>query len=463
MSHANQDDAPRRVLIIDDEPVIQDVLRGLLTRDGYEVESASDAATARTVLEGSDRWDAVLLDVMLPDADGMDVLRWVHERHRDLAVVMITAYGTVENAVEAMKAGAFHYLRKPFKNDEVLLLVGQAVSTTRLRRENQDLRRALEDRHRFEKIIGKSHRMQEVFRFIEQVAASRSTVLIHGESGTGKELVAQAIHRRSTRAECPFLVVNSNSIPTELLESNLFGHVRGAFTGATSNKQGLMETAGGGTILFDEISTVAPEVQAKLLRVMQEKEFLPLGALESKSVDVRILAATNEDLKELVAAGRFREELYYRLNVISVTLPPLRERMEDIPILLEHFLARFNEENGKAVRGVTPEVLERFLAYSWPGNVRELENVVERGVVLARGDEIGAELLPRDLSTGSRLPEAAALPPGMEFYDAVARYERQLIENALRRSNGVQKQAAELLGLKPTTLNEKIKRLGIST
>ena len=460
MMSPNQAGTPR-VLIVDDEPVIQDVLRGVLSAEGYEVGSAADAATARTMLESERDWDVVLLDVMLPDADGMDVLRWSRGHRPNLAVVMVTAFGTVENAVEAMKIGAFHYLRKPFKNDEVRLLVAQAVANTRLRRENQDLRRALEERHRFEKIIGKSHRMQELFRFIEQVAASRATILIHGESGTGKELVAQAIHRRSARAEKPFVVVNSNSIPTELLEDNLFGHSRGAFTGATSAKIGLLETADGGTILFDEISTVSLEVQAKLLRVMQEREFLPLGALESRSVDVRILAATNEDLRDLVAAGRFREDLYYRLNVIAITLPPLRDRLEDVPLLLEHFLARFNEENGKAVERIAPEVLERFLRYHWPGNVRELENAVERSVVLARDDEMTLELLPEELAAGVRIPEAAVLPPGMRFYDAVARYERQLIESALRQADGVQKGAAEILGLKPTTLNEKIKRLQI--
>jgi two-component system response regulator PilR (NtrC family) len=450
-----------RILVVDDEVVVADVLRGLLRREGHRVEVASDAASARNLLESQPAWDAVLLDVMLPDADGLQVLRWVREREPALAVVMITAFGSVENAVAAMKAGAFHYLTKPFKNDEVRHLVAQAVLTTRLRVENHDLRKALEERYRFEKIVGKSRPMQEVYRFIEQVAPSRSTVLIQGESGTGKELVAQAIHRRSPRAKKPFVVVNSHSIPTDLLEDNLFGHTRGAFTGASNAKDGLLETADGGTVLFDEISTVSPEVQVKLLRVIQEKEFLPLGSVENKTVDVRILAATNEDLKGLVDAGRFREDLYYRLNVISVTLPPLRTRLDDVPLLVEHFLSRFNAENHKDVRRVSPEVMERFLSYAWPGNARELENVVERGVVLARGDEITLEVLPRDMLERASLPGAAFLPEGVSFYDAVSRYERQLIEAALRKTGGVQKQAAEALGLKPTTLNEKIKRLGI--
>ena len=450
-----------RVLVIDDEPIVVDVLRTLLAREGYAIVAAPDAASGRAEIESGGPWDAVLLDVMLPDADGLHVLRWIRESSPDTAVVMITAYGTVENAVQAMKAGAFHYLTKPFKNEEVRHLVAHAVQTTRLREENKDLRRALESRFKFEKIVGKSRAMQEVYRLIEQVAPSRATVLIQGESGTGKELVAQAIHRRSPRASRPFVVVNCHSIPSELLEDNLFGHMRGAFTGANAAKQGLLEVADGGTVLFDEVSTIAPEMQVKLLRVIQEKEFLPLGALESRVVDVRILAATNEDLRVVVDQGRFREDLYYRLNVIAVTLPPLRRRMEDLPVLVEHFLARFREENGKEIERLTPEALERLLAYSWPGNVRELENVLERGVILARGTEIGLDVLPRDVLDRVALPEAAQLPEGMAFYDAVSRYERQLIESALRRTGGVQKQAAELLGLKPTTLNEKIKRLGI--
>jgi len=450
-----------RILIVDDEPVVTDVLGTLLRKEGHEVFAASDAGTGRALLESQGPWDAVLLDVMLPDANGLDVLRWIRERDADTAVLMLTAFGTVENAVTAMKLGAFHYLTKPFKNEEVRLLVAQAVRTTRLRTENKDLKRELEQRYRYEKIVGKSRAMQEVYRFIDQVAQSRATVLINGESGTGKELVAHAIHRRSPRADAPFMIVNSHSIPTELLEDNLFGHSRGAFTGASASKVGLLEIADRGTVLFDEISTVTPEVQTKLLRVIQDKEFLPLGALESRIVDVRVIAATNEDLKHLIDIGRFREDLYYRLNVISVSIPPLRARMEDVPILVEHFLDKFNTENRKSVARVTPEVMDRFLSHSWPGNVRELENVVERGVVLARGDEIGIDLLPSDMSQRAVLPDAAPLADGVRFYDAVGRFERQLIEGALRRTGGVQKHAAELLGLKATTLNEKIKRLGI--
>lgn len=460
MQDAHSDSDEGRILVIDDEPVVVDVLLNVLGKVGYHVECASDAAEGRQRLE-TDRWDTVLLDVMLPDADGLEMLRWIREAHPELAVVMITAYGTVENAVKAMRSGAFHYVTKPFKNDEVRLLVGQAIQTTRLRMENKDLRRALEERNTFERIVGKSRPMQEVYRLIDQVASSRSTVLIQGESGTGKELVAHAIHRRSSRADKPFLVVNSSSIPTELLEDNLFGHVRGAFTGANSDKKGLLEAADGGTILFDEITTVAPAVQAKLLRTMQEKEFLPLGSVQSKTVDVRILAATNENIETLVDDGLFREDLYYRLNVISIALPPLRERLEDLPPLVSHFLGVYNAENEKNVTTVTPEAMSRLMSYSWPGNVRQLENVVERGVVLADGPEIGIDLLPKELNEPASVPPATPLLEGVGLGEALTRMERQMIEAALRRCGGVQKRAAELLKLKPTTLNEKIKRLGI--
>ncbi len=451
-----------RVLILDDEPVIQDVLRDLLEKSGYEVTVLGDASSARKLLAEDGDWDVFLLDFMLPDGDGMEVLKYSRKLHPELVVVMITAFGTVENAVSAMKLGAFHYLTKPFKNEEVRHLVAQAARTSLLRRENRDLRKALEEKYKFEKIIGKSRRMKELYRFIEQVATSRSTVLIEGESGTGKELVAQAIHRRSTRAAKPFLVVNSNSIPTELLEDNLFGHVRGAFTGAVGAKRGLLELADGGTILFDEISTVSGAVQAKLLRVMQEKEFLPIGALESRKVDVRILAATNESLRDLVAGGRFREDLYYRLAVISIELPPLRRRKEDIPLLAEHFLAQYRRENRKDVAMISPEVMAMFMKYGWPGNVRELENVVERGVVLATGDTILADALPADMFGPGRQIPIPSLADGIGFNKAVTEFESSLIQAALEQAGGVQKKAAQILGLKPTTLNEKIKRLGIT-
>jgi len=453
-----------RILVVDDEEIVQDVLLTLLQKRGYE------AVGARSGEEGLEKlargeFDVVLLDLMLPGLDGMATLRRIREESPEQTVVMMTAFGSVETAVEAMKIGAFHYLTKPFKNDEVLLLIGKAIERRRLVDENRRLKLALSQRYRYGRLIGKSHLMQQVFSMVEQIAPSRSTVLVQGESGTGKELIAHAVHARSPRAQAPFVVVNSNSIPPDLLESNLFGHTKGAFTGATHDKKGLFEAANGGSIFFDEISTVRPEVQAKLLRVMQEKEFIPLGSTHTVSVDVRIIAATNVDLREMTLRNEFREDLYYRLNVISVKLPPLRDRPEDIPLLVADFLEKYNAENHKAVEGFTPGAIERMLRHHWPGNVRELENLVERAVVLSTGPMIDESQLPAELS-GSR---PAALPPGtipeigegFNYYDAIDRYERELIEATLAKCRGVQKRAAEMLGLKATTLNEKIKRLGI--
>ncbi len=451
---------PGQVLVVDDEEVVQDVLRRLLGRAGYGVTITGSGEEALSVLERQ-RFDAVLLDLMLPGRDGMSVLQEIQTNHPELPVLMMTAFSSVETAVEAMKVGAFHYLPKPFKNEEVLNLIGQAINQLRLREENQQLRKALLERHRFEKIVGRSRPMQDLYRMVDQVAPTRSTVLIQGESGTGKELFAQALHQRSGRAAYPFVVVNCNSIPPDLLEANLFGHTRGAFTGAATARKGFVEAADGGSIFFDEISSIRPEIQTKLLRVMQEKEFTPIGSTEPVRVDVRIIAATNVNLKTLVERAEFREDLYYRLNVITLTLPPLRDRIEDVPLLVEHFLQKFAAENGRAIERFTPEALNRLVRYPWPGNVRELENVIERAVVLCTGREVGLELLPPDVreSHQAALDESGGdLPPGVSFNEAVDAYERRLIESALTRAQGVQKKAAELLGLKPTTLNEKLRR-----
>ena len=452
------------VLVVDDEGIVQEVLSALLSRRGYEVVTAGSGEEALEALTLRP-YDVVLLDLMLPAVDGLETLRRIRERDAEQTVIMMTAFGSVESAVEAMRMGAFHYLTKPFKNDEVLLLVAKAIERRRLLEENRRLKKILHERHRFERLVGKSRVMQETFRLIEQVAPSRSTVLILGESGTGKELIAHALHARSARAGAPFIVVNSTSIPSDLLESNLFGHVKGAFTGASSAKKGLFEIADGGSIFLDEINTIRPEVQAKLLRVMQEKEFLPLGATQTVSVDVRIIAATNVDLKQMVDRGEFREDLFYRLNVITVRLAPLRERREDIPLLAMNFLEKYTAENNKRVEGITPAAMERLLAYDWPGNVRELENAVERAVVLATGSSIDESLIPAEVA--GRSPAAPSFDPArgggaVSFYDAVERFERDLIEATLARCGGVQKRAAEMLGLKATTLNEKIRRLGIS-
>jgi two-component system response regulator PilR (NtrC family) len=451
-----------RILVIDDEPIIREVLQDMLAREGYELTVVPDAETGLEVLERGE-FDLVVLDLMLPGIGGFDTLKEIKRRDPDQVVVMITAYGSIETAVQAMRMGAHDYLTKPFKNEDVLRTLRNGLRHRRLIVENRTLRDALQGRTRFGSLVGKSKAMQDLYRLVEQVAPSRSTVLIQGESGTGKELVAQAIHLKSGRPLEAFVVVNSGSIPADLLESNLFGHVRGAFTGAIQSKKGLFEVANGGSIFFDEISTVKPDVQAKLLRVIQEKEFLPLGSVQSVQVDVRIIAATNIDLRELVARNEFREDLYYRLNVINIRLPPLRERREDIPLLVDHFVAKYTAENSKEVRGVTPEAMSILIDHHWPGNVRELENVIERAVVLAVGPEIGVDLLPDPLRAGpSRIPTP---PPqvegGFSFYETMEKFEREIILETLRHANGVQRRAAVMLGLKATTLNEKIKRLKI--
>jgi two-component system response regulator PilR (NtrC family) len=393
----------------------------------------------------------------------MEVLKEVRERDPDLAVIMITAYATVQNAVEAMRAGAFHYLTKPFKNPEVLALVDNALKQRTLREENRSLRQALTEKFTQGNIVGKSPAMQEVFALIDRVAPSRSTLLVVGDSGTGKELVAQTVHARSPRANGPFVVVHSGSLPTELLESNLFGHTRGAFTGAVGAKKGLFEVADQGTIFFDEISTVQPEVQAKLLRVLQEKEFLPLGSTRSVKVDTRIIAATNVDLMDLVQEGRFREDLYYRLNVIEIRLPPLRGRRGDAALLVDHFVRIFAAENGKPIRGVTPDAMKCLVDYRWPGNVRELENAIERAVVLAPGRQIDVGLLPEAVRSGVGPLTGPDLPDGVSLSEALEHYEKSLLERTLQRTGGVQKKAAQMLGVKPQTLHEKLKRLGIKS
>ncbi|NJN64116.1 MAG: sigma-54-dependent Fis family transcriptional regulator [Acidobacteria bacterium] len=450
------------VLIVDDEEVIRDVLVSLLLRrGGFEVLAASTGDEANALL--CDRnVDVVLLDLFLPGANGLDLLRQVRADDPARQVIMMTAHGSVETAVEAMKSGAFHYLTKPFRNDEVIMLVETALMQRRLRLENAGLRRALIERHTFGRLTGRSREMQRVYRLIEQVAPARTTVLITGESGTGKELTAEAIHKTGSSSDAPFITVNSSNIPSDLLESQLFGHVRGAFTGAVADRTGLFEAAAGGTIFFDEISTIPLSVQAKLLRVLQEKEFLPLGSVRPVKVDVRILAATNEDLERLVREGNFREDLFYRLNVITIALPSLRDRREDIPLLAEQFLIQFADEHLRPGMRLAPDTVAALVRYRWPGNVRQLRNVVERAVLLAPGEDITPDLIPSEVFRAVEGDEVGSgLPVGLTFHEAVGEYERSLIAWALRESGGVQRRAAELLSMKPTTLSERMKRLGI--
>src|SRR5947209_1473047 len=364
------------ILVVDDEAEIREGLELLLRSEGYDVASAETGDAGLAKLEEKP-FDLLLLDVSLPDRNGLELLKEIRRRDPHLSVVLITAYGSIDMARAAFKSGALDYITKPWSNDELLAQVAQAVESRRLREENLQLKRALKQRFSFPSIIGKSEKMLTLLDLVTQVAPSRSTILISGESGTGKELIAKAIHSASTRADKAFIPVNTGSIPVDLLESQLFGHVRGAFTSAIASQKGLFEVADQGTIFFDEIATISPETQAKLLRVIQEREFMRLGGTEQLKVDVRIVAASNVELLTLVREGRFREDLFHRLNVIHLRIPPLRERREDVPLLVLHFLERFSTENNRAPMQFAPNAMKLMMDYDWPGNVRELENVVE--------------------------------------------------------------------------------------
>lgn len=451
------------ILIVDDEEVLQDVLASLVREEGHEPLVARTGEEALTILSQEDV-HLIFLDLMLPGMSGMEVLTQIKARDPDQVVVLITAFSSIEGAIDAMKLGAFHYIPKPFKNAEVSLIIQKGLERRQLEEENRSLKEQLHGRFGFERIIGKSKVIQQVFDLIRLAAPSRSNILVLGESGTGKELIAKAIHHNSKRRDGPFVTVNSGSMPADLLESNLFGHVKGSFTGAISNKKGLFELAHGGSIFFDEIGNIPLETQAKLLRVIQEKEFMRLGGVEVLTAEVRIIAATNANLEKLVGNGAFREDLYYRLNVITINLPPLRKRAEDIPLLAHSFLARYATENEKPIADISPNAMQLLMDYNWPGNVRELENAVERAVVLSTGRILGVELLPASVRQPAELSAPLASLPtrGLSLKEAVATYERQLIVKALRASGGVQKKAAALLNVKPTTLHEMMKRLNIS-
>jgi DNA-binding NtrC family response regulator len=449
------------VLVIDDEPVLQDVLGSLLTGDGFEYLQATTAADGLRVL-GEEEIDVVLLDLMLPDRSGLDLLPEIKEFDPNLPVVVITAYSSVESAIEAMHGGAFHYVPKPFKNEEVLNLVRRASERRALLVENLELRSRLEG---MGEIVGTSRRIEEVFELMRRAAPARSTILVVGESGTGKELVARAIHRLSPRGDGPFVPVHTSAIPADLLESTLFGHVKGAFTGAVNTRKGLFEAAHNGTLFLDEVGTISMETQTKLLRVIQEREVRRVGSVEAMAVDARLVAATNTDLWEEVQKGNFREDLYYRLNVITIEMPPLREREGDIPLLTTHFLRLYCDENQREIEGFSSAAIDALSDYHWPGNVRELENTVERAVVLCRSDTIQIDELPQAVRGKARGKSATTDFPsdGVDFRESVAEHQEHLIREALKRSNGVQRRAAGLLKLSPTTLNEMIHRLGIES
>jgi len=451
------------ILVVDDEEIMREILETLLTREGYDVRCASSGSEGLELARALP-FDAAIVDIMMPGLDGIATLDELKRIDEDLAVIIITAYASVESAISAMKAGAFDYITKPFKNDEVLVVVRNAMERRRLVNENRNLRQNIQERyHKFANIIGRSPRMRQVFDLIIQAAPSRSTILIQGESGTGKELVARAIHANSSRSERSFVTVNSGNLPPDLLESNLFGHVKGAFTGAVYPKKGLFELADKGTIFFDEIGNIPLETQAKLLRVIQEREFMRLGGVETIKVDVRIIAATNVDLRRMMEEGKFREDLYYRLHVITVQLPALRERKDDIPLLVQHFLEKYGEENNKTHLELTADALDLLQEYDWPGNVRELENVIERAVVLSTGAKIDADLVPDHVRSSKRfqMPQFVVPPEGISLKEVITDFEKRLIESTLEAAGGVQKRAAELLHIKATTLNEMIKRYDI--
>jgi DNA-binding NtrC family response regulator len=448
------------ILVIDDEEIMREILETLLTREGYNVRLAANGTEGLDLVRTMS-FDAAIVDMMMPGMDGISVLDEIKKLDDDLPVLMITAFASVENAIVAMKRGAFDYITKPFKNDEVLVVVRNAMAQRRLVAENRVLKQNLQaHQNRFGEIIGRSPRMRQVFDLIIQAAPSRTTILINGESGTGKELVARSLHQNSSRSDRAFITVNSGNLPPDLLESNLFGHVKGAFTGAVYPKKGLFELADKGTIFFDEIGNIPLETQAKLLRVIQEREFMRLGGVETIKVDVRIIAATNVDLRRLMDEGRFREDLYYRLHVITVQLPSLRERKDDIPLLVQHFFDKYGHENHRPNLELTPEALDMLYEYDWPGNVRELENVVERATVLSSGSKIDVDLIPDHVRSSRRfqMPQVAIPPEGISFREVITDFEKRLIESTLDAAGGVQKRAAELLHIKPTTLNEMIKR-----
>jgi len=450
------------VLIIDDEQEIRESILELLRVEGYSADAAPTAEEGLKKVEGG-IFDLVLLDINLPDRNGLELLKVIKHDAPEVGVIMITAYDSSQMAFQASREGAESYITKPWDNDKLLLEVRNLLDKSRLQAENLQLRRALK-RFSLPNLVGKSDRMQKVMDLITQVAVSRATVLINGESGTGKELVAKTIHGMSPRADHSFVPVNTGSMPVDLLESTLFGHVKGAFTSAIATKRGLFEVADQGTIFFDEIGTVGVETQAKLLRVIQEREFMRLGGTETIKVDVRILAATNADLRKLVVTGHFREDLYYRLNVINICLPPLRDRKEDIPHLVEHFLRKFEEENGRSGLQFTPAALKAMMDYDWPGNVRELENAVERAVVLASGPALGPDILPEQLfQNGSQgaLGSASEDLSGRSLFEIMEAKERTVILEMLARTNWSQTDAAERFKIPLSTLNQKIKRLQI--
>ncbi len=458
----------RTILVIDDERSMREFLSIMLEREGYSVVTKDNGNDALEFIR-KNKCDLIITDIKMPKMSGIDILRESMALHPNTPVIMITAFASTEVAVEAMKLGAYDYITKPFNVDEIKIIIKNAIEKKSLFDENISLREELKGRYQFSNIVGKSDKIQKVFELIMKVANSKSTVLITGESGTGKELVARAIHHNSDRKDKPFVSISCGAIPETLLESELFGHQKGAFTGADSDKKGLFEVADGGTFFLDEVSEAPPSIQAKLLRVLQEKEFKRVGSVKDIKVDVRVIAATNKNLHKLIEDGKFREDLYYRLNVIPIELPSLRERKEDIPLLVSHFINKYNSINKKGIKGIRPETMEKLERYVWRGNIRELENVIERAVTLEIADNIYPESLPDEIRNYEIEPLKIVIEPlksdipseGLNLEDYISKVEKDIILNALEKTGWVKKKAAELLNMSFRSFRYKLQKYDI--
>jgi len=443
-----------QIHLIDDEKIIHDIFLRIFKDEPYDLIISENKSQAKA--NHSPNIDVVILDLMIPGTSGIEIFKELKKKDRDIKVIFLTAYGTIESAIEAIKLGAIDYLQKPFNNTELKLKIERIIKDKKIHKENIQLKKVLNERFSFENIIGKSRTLMKTLSIVESTAKTSSTVLISGESGTGKELIAKAIYQNSDRSNKPFFSFNSSNIPETLFESMLFGYTKGAFTGAYSDKKGIFEEADTGTIFFDEIANLTAETQAKILRVIQEKEIQPLGANKTMKVDVRIIAATNVELKEKVDRNEFREDLYYRLNVINIVLPPLRKRKEDIPLLVDHFIKKYSTENRIDPKKPDSKFLKHLMDHDWPGNIRELENAVQRSIILSNSDTLTSENLPDEIKNARPGPVKKG-----DFNQQVDEFKKQLITDALDQHDWVQKKAAKKLGLKPTTLSELMKRMNI--
>jgi len=453
-----------KILIIDDEKSILDLLKVVFKKEGWEVKASLSAAKAIELIEKED-FDLLISDIKMPQMSGMEILKRVKKMQPDIPVVMITAYGSIKQAVEALKAGAIDYVVKPFEIDELKIIVSHGLEQRKLKLENMLLKKELKKKYTFENMLGKSKKMIEVFNLIEKIAATDSTILITGESGTGKEMAARSIHYTSPRRKNQFVSLNCGALPESLLESELFGHIRGSFTGAIADKKGMFEVAQKGTLFLDEIGETSPLTQIKLLRALQEKTIRKVGSTEEVTVDARIVAATNQNLKKKIKEGKFREDLFYRLNIISFEMPPLREKMNDLPLLVDHFLQKYCQRMRKEIQKISPEVMSIFGSYSWPGNVRELENVIERAVAIEDSDVVRINSLPKDVLTSPQEGESASLyiNPGFNLYSCLDELSQNYIKQARFEAGGNLRQTASLLGISYRSLRYLIDKYGLKS